>query len=231
MTRSGDCAMALDRYHAPEAFGGDHRMAMLSVLVADDHLLLRETLVHFLGREPDFQVATAGSLSETLERIATHGVFDVVLLDVVMPGMQGLAGVAKVVAANAGGAVVVMSGTVQRSFVEGAMQSGARGYVPKTLPARALAEAMRQVASGRKYLPVNLYSDAPVPLPPRLAQLSPQEARVLRFLCQGLSNKEIARELDIGEVTVKTHMRAICTKLGARNRTQAALIGTEQLRI
>ncbi|WP_323038320.1 response regulator transcription factor [Gemmobacter sp.] len=205
-------------------------MAVISVLIADDHLLLRETLVHFLTREPGFQVTTAGTLAETLDRIATQGPFDVVLLDVVMPGMQGLPGVSEVVAANIGGAVVVMSGSVQRSFVEGAMQRGARGYVPKTLPARALAEAMRQVASGRSYLPVDLHADSNLALPPGLAHLSPQEMRVLRFLCQGLSNKEIAREMDIGEVTVKTHMRAICTKLGARNRTQAALIGTAQLR-
>ncbi|WP_051294670.1 response regulator [Gemmobacter nectariphilus] len=205
-------------------------MAGISVLIADDHLLLRETLVHFLSREPGFSVSTAGSLAETLSRIATDGPFDVVLLDVVMPGMQGLPGVSEVVAANAGGAVVVMSGNVQRSFVEGAMQRGAKGYVPKTLPARALAEAMRQVASGRSYLPVDLYSGVPAPAPEGLSHLSPQELRVLRYLCQGLSNKEIAREMDIGEVTVKTHMRAICTKLGARNRTQAALIGTAHFR-
>lgn len=205
-------------------------MAGISVLIADDHLLLRETLVHFLSREPGFSVSTAGSLAETLSRIATDGPFDVVLLDVVMPGMQGLPGVSEVVAANAGGAVVVMSGNVQRSFVEGAMQRGARGYVPKTLPARVLAEAMRQVASGRSYLPVDLHSGVPAPAPEGLSHLSPQELRVLRYLCQGLSNKEIAREMDIGEVTVKTHMRAICTKLGARNRTQAALIGTAHFR-
>lgn len=205
-------------------------MAVISVLIADDHLLLRETLVHFLTRQADFKVTTAGNLGETLEQLAAHGPFDVVLLDVVMPGMQGLSSLSEVVAANAGGAVVVMSGAVQRSFVEGAMQRGARGYVPKTLPARALAEAMRQVASGRRYLPVDLHSDGNLSLPPGLAHLSPQEMRVLRFLCHGLSNKEIAREMDIGEVTVKTHMRAICTKLGARNRTQAALIGTAQLK-
>ena len=206
-------------------------MTALSVLIADDHLLVRETLVHFLSREPGFHVTTAGSLSDALERIAEHGTYDVVLLDVVMPGMQGLGSVARVVLANAGGAVVVMSGAVQRNFVEGAMQAGARGYVPKTLPARALAAAVRQVASGRSYLPVDLYSDAAHAMPEGLTHLSPQEIRVLRFLCQGLSNKEIAREMDIGEVTVKTHMRALCAKLGAKNRTQAALIGAERLRV
>lgn len=205
-------------------------MTGISVLIADDHHLFRETLVQFLSREPGFEVASAATMTETLSKITLNGHFDIVLLDVVMPGMEGLQSVEHAVIANAGGAVVVMSGNVHRSFIEGAVQKGARGFVPKTLPAEGLAAALRLVHSGKTYLPVEHYASATVSTPPGLSQLSPQETRVLRFLCKGLSNKEIAREMDLTEITIKTHMRAICTKLNARNRTHAALIGNAHFR-
>lgn len=205
-------------------------MTEISVLVADDHLLLRETLVQFLSREPGFRVRSVGSLAETLSRIAADGPYDIVLLDVVMPGMNGLAGIEAAIAANKGGAVVVLSGNVPRSFVDNAVKRGARGFVPKTLPADALAAALRLIASGKVYLPVEHYVEPTSQRPPGLAQLSPQETRVLRFLCKGMSNKEIAREMTLTEITIKTHMRAICSKLGARNRTHAALIGNAHFR-
>ncbi len=199
----------------------------ISILIADDHLLLRETLVHFLAADPEFRVTTVATLAEAMALIASDGPFDVVLLDVVMPGMQGLTGIANAVSANAGGAVVLLSGSVPRDLIDTAMQRGARGFIPKTLPARALAQALRAIAAGRIWLPVDLHAEALAPLPAALAALSPQEARVLRHLCRGQSNKEIARDLAVEEVTIKTHMRAICAKLGARNRTEAALIGTQ----
>lgn len=204
-------------------------MAAISVLIADDHLLLRDTLVHMLAHDAGFQVRTAATLTEALATITENGPVDILLLDVVMPGMQGLQGVELAVAANRPGAVVLMSGNIQRDFVEAAISAGARGYIPKSLPARALAEALRLVADGRVWLPVDHYADLAPGLPPALVSLSPQEVRVLRHLCRGLSNKEIAREMTLGEVTIKTHMRSICAKIGARNRTEAALIGTTHL--
>ena len=205
-------------------------MSDVTVLIADDHHLLRETLVQYLSREPGFAVASAATMGETLAKIGAQGAFDIVLLDIVMPGMDGLKGVEAAVTANAKGAVVVMSGNVPRSFVESAMQKGARGFVPKTLPAEGLAAALRHVHSGKTYLPVEHYSSMTGQPVPGLSQLSPQETRVLRHLCKGQSNKEIAREMDLTEITIKTHMRAICTKLNARNRTHAALIGIAHLR-
>lgn len=204
-------------------------MSVISVLIADDHLLLRETLAHALTKHGGFSVETAASLSETLEKITEAGPFQVVLLDVVMPGMQGLPSITEVVARNAGGAVAVMSGMIQREFAEAAIQKGAMGYIPKTLPIATLIEALISLSQGKPYLPFELHANVPRSMPPALAALSPTEARVLRFLCQGMSNKEIARHMSIGEVTIKTHMRAICLKLGVRNRTEAALLGAKHL--
>lgn len=204
-------------------------MAAISVLIADDHLLLRDTLVHMLAHDPGFRVTTAATLDQATDLIAAHGPFDILLLDVVMPGVQRLQGVEVAVAANRPGAVVLLSGNLPRDFVESAIASGARGYIPKSLPARALTQALRLIAEGRTWLPVDHYADLAPELPPVLASLSPQEVRVLRHLCRGLSNKEIAREMSIGEVTIKTHMRSICAKIGARNRTEAALIGNTYL--
>lgn len=201
-------------------------MAALKVLIADDHLLLRETLVQFLSRQPDFNVRSAGNLPEALALISAEGPFDIVLLDVVMPGMNGLTGVEAAVAANGTGAVALMSGSPQRKLVDDAIKKGARGFIPKTLSAEALAEVLRLIHSGKVYLPMDHYAQETANNPIRqLAPLSPQETRVLRYLCQGMSNKEIAREMELTEITIKTHMRAVCSKLEARNRTHAALIG------
>ncbi|MFN3937637.1 MAG: response regulator [Gemmobacter sp.] len=204
-------------------------MSDLTLLIADDHLLVRETLAHFLAAESGIAVSMAESLPETLEAIAARGGFDLVLLDVMMPGMGGLAGVERAIAANGGGAVVIFSGNVRRAFVEDALKLGARGFIPKTLPARSLIHALRHVAGGKTYLPVSYMAEDPDELPDGLRHLSPQEGRVLMRLCQGMSNKEIARQMSLSEVTVKTHMRAICNKLAAKNRTHAAMIANQHM--
>lgn len=197
-----------------------------SVLIADDHLLLRDTLVHFLEADADFRIDAASTFAEALDKVQANNGYDVVLLDVVMPGMAGLDSVVQMLAANVGGAVVLMSGQIPHALIDAAVRAGARGFIPKSLPAGTLRQALRQVIAGRVYLPPELHSDLPRTLPPGLAHLTPQEGRVLHHLCEGMSNKEIARAMDLTEVTIKTHMRAICTKLDARNRTHAALLGS-----
>lgn len=196
----------------------------LSVLIADDHQLVRETLAVFMRMQPGLAVTTADSLHNALDCIAEAGGFDVVLLDVNMSGMTGIPSIRRTIAANPGGAVVVFSGNVGCDFVSEAISAGARGFIPKTLPSKSLIAAIRFIAAGETFLPLSFMAERQEEEPGPLSQLSPQEQRVLGKLREGLMNKEIARELGLSEMTIKMHVRSICSKLGARNRTHAVMI-------
>ena len=198
-----------------------------SVLIADDHLLLAETLAMYLQGADGCRVAIACSLPDALCRVRKAGPFDLVLLDLVMPGMRGTRGVASMVSANPGGSVVLMSGTANRAQVDEELRDGARGFVPKTFAPERISHALSILLRGQVFLPYDMLEPGEELALPAFAQLSPQEARILRLLCRGLSNKAIAHEVGLAEITVKTHMRTICAKMGVRNRTQAALIAAE----
>jgi DNA-binding NarL/FixJ family response regulator len=197
----------------------------ISVLLIDDHSLIVELVKTFLSADGGFTVTVAGDLASGLAKIREAQGFDVVLLDIVLPGLTGINDVAKVVQTNGKGAVVLFSGSVSASFVEKAVQAGARGYIPKTLPLRALTSAIRLVSVGQTFVPSNFaygQVEGAQPSEPRLTQV---ETTVLRHLGEGLANKEIAFRLQMSESTVKMHVRTICRKLGARNRTHAVIMG------
>jgi two-component system nitrate/nitrite response regulator NarP len=197
----------------------------ISVLLIDDHSLIVDLVKTFLSADGGFAVTVAGDLAGGMAKIREAQGYDVVLLDVVLPGLTGINDVAKVVEVNGDGAVVLFSGSVSASFVEKAVQLGARGYIPKTLPLRALTSALRLVAVGQTFVPGNFtygQTDSLQVGEPRLTQV---ETAVLRHLGEGLANKEIAFRLQMSESTVKMHVRTICRKLGARNRTHAVIMG------
>ena len=199
----------------------------MSVLIADDHQLIREMVEMYLKSQPDITVSLADNLASTLEACEEAGGFDVVMLDLAMPGMAGLAGVEKVIAANGKKPVVLFSGNASRDTVNQAINLGAKGYNPKTLPAKSLTNAIRFVAAGEVFLPMSyLMDDDPTP-EQQGWNLSAQETRVLKKLCEGKTNKEIAREMELSEVTIKMYMRSICSRLGAKNRTHAAMIANQ----
>ncbi|MDF2232920.1 response regulator transcription factor [Albimonas sp. CAU 1670] len=201
----------------------------MRLLIADDHALVRDALSAFLAREPDLQVETADSLPEAAARIETAGPFDLVLLDYEMPGMDGLAGLERALGLNAGRPVALMSGAASREIARQALDAGAAGFLPKTVAAASLVHAVRFMLAGEIYAPV-AFMTAPEPeaaMHPLEEKLSERERQVLGGLCRGLSNKEIARELTLQEVTVKLHVKTLCRKLDARNRTQAAMVAKE----
>lgn len=197
----------------------------ISVLIADDHKLLAETVQLFLEADGTFAVARAETLDEALSLIAEQGSFQVVLLDLDMPGMAGLSGLARAVSANAPGRVVLFSGQARHEAALRALELGAAGYIPKTLSPKTVATALRFVAAGEIYFPTGFSPmAAPGDATAGEAQLSQRERQVLRGICDGSTNREIAESLSLTEVTVKMYVRSLCAKLGAQNRTQAAII-------
>lgn len=207
---------------------GQGSSATISVLLMDDHSLITDLVSKFLSVDGGFRIDCVGDLSAGLDRIRAEGHYDVVLLDVILPGLSGLQQVIEVVEANANGAVVLFSGAISQSYVEKAVRVGARGFIPKTLPLKALTSVIRLVASGQSFVPADFIN-----LPERAqtaerGQLSQLETTVLQLLAQGLANKEIAFRLAISEASVKMHVRAICRKLGARNRTHAVILYKQQ---
>lgn len=200
----------------------------MRILIADDHELLRDTLDLWFQKEK-IDVTSTGDLFGALEIVAASEPFDLILLDYRMPGMDDLNGLMRALNEGKGARVALMSGTAPREVAETALEMGAAGFLPKTLPARSLVNAVRFMAMGETYAPVDFMTAPPEQpkLHPLADKLSPRELQVLEHLAEGRSNKEIARELDIREPTVKLHMKTLFRKIGASNRTQAAMIARD----
>ena len=197
----------------------------MRILVADDHDLVRETIAAFLKAEAQAEVHTAGSLPEALDVVAAEGSFDLVLLDYNMPGMNGLDGLAEMRAANDDKPVAILSGTSTRTLAEEAIAAGAAGFVPKTLASKSMVSAARFMAAGEIYAPFQLVQKSAAAASDLL---TPREFDVLQGICKGQSNKEIALSYDLHEATVKLHVKTLCRKLGAKNRTHAAMIARDR---
>lgn len=199
----------------------------MRILIADDHHLLRDVLRSYLESEGGFEVETVQDLPDALQRIESAGPWDLVLLDYSMPGMNGYSGLKAAVEANQGSPVAVMSGVAPPDVPQAILAAGGSGYLPKTLTAKSLVNAIRFMAAGEVYLPVEVSQSDHRPFIDD-AGLSARELKVLAYLCAGEANKDIARQLNLGEPTVKLHVKVICRKLGAKNRTQAAIMARER---
>ena len=197
----------------------------MRILLADDHDLVRETIAMFVASEGMDEVTGVSSVDEALDAVTKTGPFDLILLDYNMPGMHGLNGLSQVITANGDKPVALLSGEAPPHVVNAAIEAGAAGFVPKTLGAKSMISAIRFMSLGEVYVPFDYMQKAGSP---EIEGLTQRESQVLAGLSEGKSNKEIARDLALQEVTIKLHVKTLCRKLGAKNRTQAAMIAKDR---
>lgn len=199
-------------------------------LVVDDHPLFLEALRLSLSSAfPNARIVEATSIAAARAAIAAEGPFDLMLLDLSMPGTSGFDGLLELRSLYPKLPVVICSGMEDPRIIHEALVYGAAGFISKSVRRADLAEAIEQVMSGNVCVPASYKPPAPHQADPatdlahRLASLTPQQLRVLKMLRQGMLNKQIAYELDVGETTVKAHVSEILRKLNVASRTQAVI--------
>ena len=206
---------------------------MIRVLVVDDHPIVHDGLAAVIDAEEDVRVIGSSATTADAVRLIQRERPDVVLLDLNLPGEEGISSVERVLTSAPEMRVIVFTAYDVDEYVFGAMRAGARGYVVKGAPAAELIRAIRLVHGGGSYLSPTIGAKlARHPDEPQRAAslLTPRELAVLRLVAAGQSNRQIAESLQIAERTVKFHVTAIFNKLGANTRAQAvALAGRRGL--
>jgi DNA-binding NarL/FixJ family response regulator len=202
----------------------------ISILIVDDHPVVRDGLAAILSTQPDFVIAGEAASGEEALELFRRLRPDIVLLDLEMPGMDGIAVLRRLREEHTPVRVVVFTAFDTDERILGALQAGAKGYLLKGAPRTELFNAVRVVYQGGSLLQPVVASRLLEQLSgsERVEELTPRERTVLALLAQGRQNKEIARELEITERTVKFHLSAIYGKLGAGNRTEAVAIALQQ---
>ncbi|RUO32795.1 response regulator transcription factor [Aliidiomarina sanyensis] len=204
---------------------------MTRLLIADDHPLFREALQGALANHfSDLQIREADSLESTLDALATDDDIDLLLLDLHMPGAGDLYGLIRIRNDYPLLPIAVISGAEDVQVIGRCMGFGALGFIPKSMPSNQIAQAIASILDGDEWVPESVreqlaeVSQEDKELAEKIADLTPQQYKVLYYVHEGLLNKQIAYQLGITEATVKAHMTAIFRKLDVYNRTQAVLI-------
>jgi two-component system nitrate/nitrite response regulator NarL len=196
----------------------------MKILHADDHSMFREGLGFFL-KLLDAQVVSleAGNLQSTLDKLALESPVDLLLLDLEMPGMNGLEGFYNIRRRYPDLPIAIVSGVNDVRMIRTLLDGGARGYIPKLAGSEQLMNALRRILQGETYLPDALF----IPASPSTVDgdsaspLTSRQQQILPLLAEGMPNKRIADTLGVTEGTVKQHLKDLFRRLGARNRTQA----------
>ncbi len=207
----------------------------MRILVADDHALFREGLVLQIQQmDETAEVEEAADLDTALEQVRGGAPLDLVLVDLAMPGTPWRDVLPAMREAAPDLPLVVLSASEERRDIEDALKLGAAGYIPKSSSTKVMLKALNLVLDGGVYLPPEILNEYRAAAPTEGAAaaegpgLTPRQTDVLRLMGKGLSNKEIAHELNVSEGTVKLHVTAILRALGVGNRTHAVIAATER---
>jgi two-component system, NarL family, response regulator LiaR len=201
----------------------------IRVFIADDHAVVRQGLRMFLSDEPDFElVGEAADGADAVRQVAELKP-DVVLMDLLMPVLDGIGAIGRIRAEQPDTEVIALTSVLSDDAVVSAVKAGAIGYVLKEAAPEELLRAIRAAAAGQVHLTPKAAARLvrEVRAPESRVELTEREISVLRLLAGGKANKEIAAALTIGEATVKTHVSNILMKLGVSSRTQAALYAAQ----
>lgn len=206
-------------------------MAIYEILIADDHPLFRSALRQAvtLGLGPDVRLVEVASIAELETHLSDKSDWDLVLLDLNMPGAYGFSGLVLLRGQYPQIPVVMVSAQEEAAVVVKSREFGASGFIPKSSTLEQIQDAVQKVLDGEVWWPPQAFEKVDVSAEAKaasegLASLTPQQFRVLTMVCEGLLNKQIAYELSVSEATIKAHVTAIFRKLGVRTRTQAALL-------
>lgn len=198
----------------------------MKLLVVDDHLLFREGLRHILTRlDSEVDIHEYGTVNDAVAVAEKFTAFDLILLDMQLPGLQGLEGLHALKNTFPTSPIALISGVAdQRAIAEG-IRSGAQGFVSKSGSAEDMLEGLRKVINGEHHIPPEISNSQGDGI--RVDQtyhLTPRQIEVLAQLCEGHSNKEIGRTLNMSENTVRCHVASVFRALGAKSRTEAAVL-------
>ncbi len=205
-------------------------MLSYQIVIVDDHPLFRGALNQALSASLDSsEIIEAGSLDELTQKLAAGLDVDLILLDLTMPGVQGISGLVFLRGQHPEIPVVIVSANDDPVTIRRCMECGASGFVPKSQPVEQIRAAVRSVLDGNIWSPPDVDlsivgDDDTSDLIARLSSLTPQQVRVLMMLGEGLLNKQIAYKLGVSEATIKAHVSAILQKLGVDSRTQAVIV-------
>jgi two-component system, NarL family, response regulator LiaR len=210
----------------------------IRILITDDHGVVRQGLRMFLSLDPEFEIVGEASNGEEALRMARELRPDVVLMDLLMPVMDGIAATGAIRSELPDVEVIALTSVLEDVSVSGAVRAGAIGYLLKNTEAEELGRAIKAAADGQVQLAPEAASRLmrEVRAPENPEDLTDRETEVLKLMARGRANKQIASALFVGEKTVKAHVSRILTKLGVQSRTQAALhavriglVSTEEL--
>jgi two-component system, NarL family, response regulator LiaR len=207
----------------------------ITVLIVDDHAIVREGIRSFFASQPDCRVVGEAGSGEDAVRMATELVPDIVLMDLVMPGMNGVEATRRIKQVSPRSQVIALTSFHDDAYIFPALRAGALSYILKDIPPIELAEVVRKTACGESVLHPQVAARVVQELrgsrhaiPNPFVELSERELEVLRLIADGLSNAEIGARLTISEKTVKGHLSNILSKLHLMDRTQAAVFAWQQ---